>query len=98
MWQLTPVALIVANLLAVAVLTYSAAVFATAIGRSALASVLVPFFPGYVVTVSRDLAELTEAALLAAGLVLLERGRFWRASAALTVGVFAKETLLGVPI
>ncbi|MGI9148504.1 MAG: hypothetical protein ACR2IK_18455 [Chloroflexota bacterium] len=98
MWQLTPLALIVANLVAVALLAYSAAVFATTSGRSALASLLVPFYSGYVVTISRDLAELTEAALLAAGLVLLERRRFWPASAALTIGAFAKETLLGVPI
>jgi hypothetical protein len=98
LWQLTPIALIVANLVAVAVLAYAAAAFATTVGRSALASLLVPFYSGYVVTISRDLAELTEAALLAGGLVLLQRRRFWPASAALTIGAFAKETLLGVPI
>ena len=98
MWQLTPLALIVTNLVAVAVLAYAASAFAVTVGRSALASLLVPFYSGYVVTISRDLAELTEAALLATGLLLLERRRFWPASAALTIGVFAKETLLGVPI
>jgi hypothetical protein len=98
MWQLTPLALIFANLVSVALLAYAAAVFATRSGRRALASMLVPFYAGYVVSISRDLAELTEAALLVVGVVLLERGRFWSASAALTVGVFAKETLLGVPI
>jgi hypothetical protein len=96
-WQLTPVALISANLVAVGALAYAAAAFATSLGRSALASVLVPFYPGYMVTISRDLAELTEAALLAAGLVLLERRRFWLATAALIGGMFSRETLLVVP-
>jgi hypothetical protein len=97
-WQLTPVALIIANLLAVGALAYASAAFAATLGRNAFASVLVPLYPGYVLTISRDLAELTEAALLATGLVLLERRRFWLATAALTAGMFAKETLLGVPI
>jgi hypothetical protein len=98
MWQFVPAALIIANLLAIGALAYAAAAYAVSVGRHALASVVVPFYAGYVVTISRDLAELTEAALLTAGLVLIQRGRFVAASAALTVGVFAKETLLGVPI
>jgi len=97
-WQLTPVALIVVNLVAVAVLAYAVAVFASGMGRSPLASLLVPLYPGYLVTISRDLAELTEAALLAMAVVLLQRRRFWLASAALTVGALGKETLLGVPV
>ena len=97
-WQFAPTALIVANLLAVAALAYAAALFAASVGRAAAAAVMVPFYPGYLVTIARDLAELTEAALLASGLVLLARRRFWWASAALTAGAFAKETLLGVPI
>jgi hypothetical protein len=98
MWQLTPLALIIANLLAVGALASAAAAFATTLGRNAFASVLVPLYPGYLVTISRDLAELSEAALLATGFVLLERRRFRLATVALTAGVFAKETLLVVPI
>lgn len=97
-WQLTPSALIVANLLAVGVLAYAAAAFAARLGRHVLTSVVVPAYPGYVVTISRDLAELTEAALLVLGLVLLERRRYWLGSAALTAGMLAKETLLVVPL
>jgi hypothetical protein len=97
-WQLTPFALIATNLGAVGLLTYAAATYARMLGRNALASVMVAFYPGYVVTISRDLAELTEAALLVVGLVMIERRRYWPASAALTAGMLAKETLLGVPI
>ncbi|MBV9893485.1 MAG: hypothetical protein JO020_04885 [Chloroflexi bacterium] len=97
-WRLVPTALIVANLLAVSVLSYCAALFTAAFGRNAFASVLVTLYPGYVVTISRDLAELTEAAALLLGIVLLQRRRYAAAAGALLVSMLAKETMLLVPL
>jgi hypothetical protein len=97
-WQLTPVALIVTNLVAVGALAYAAAALAAHLGRHVFAALLVPLYPGYLVTISRDLAELTEAALMVAGVALLARRRYAWAGAALTAGMLAKETLLVVPI
>ena len=97
-WQLTPTALIVTNLLAVATLTYTLGAFAQGLGRGVLAAVAAPLYPGYLVTMSRDLVELTEAALLGATLVLLQRHRYRAATAALVAGVLARETALVLPL
>ena len=97
-WRHTPAALIVANLLAVGVLAYAAAAFAVRVGRYAFAAVLIPMYPGYLATISRDLAELTEAAAMCVGLVLVQRGRFRLAAAALTASALARESALGLPI
>jgi hypothetical protein len=97
-WQLTPTALIVANILAVLVLAYAAAAYALSVGRLAVAGIVMPLYPGYVFTVSRDLAELTEAALLVASLALLQRRRYGLATTTLCAGVLAKETLLVLPV
>lgn len=96
--QHVPRALIAANLLAVGVLAYAAATFAATVGRSVLVSLLVPFYPGYLSTISRDLSELTEAALLVAAIALIARRHYWLAGLALTAGLLTKETALGVPI
>ena len=97
-WQLAPAALVVANLAAVSALAYAAAHFARSAGRHVLASLLVTFYPGYVVTVARDLAELTEAALLVACLALLQHKRHGLAAAAICGAALAKETVLVVPV
>jgi hypothetical protein len=97
-WRLTPAVLIAVNLLAVTILGAAAAAFATHQGRNAFAALAIPFYPGYVVTIERDLSELTEAALLVVGMLCIERRRYRLAAAALSVGVLARETLLVVPL
>jgi hypothetical protein len=82
----------------VTILGGAAAAFATQYGRSAFAALAIPFYPGYVVTIERDLSELTEAALLVVGMLCLDRRRYWLAGVALSLGVLARETLLVVPI
>jgi hypothetical protein len=91
-------ALIVANLLCVGVFAYCAARLSVSMGRSALASVLVSLYPGYVVTLSRDLAELAEAAALMLALLLMRRRQHLGAGVALTAAMLARETVLIVPV
>jgi hypothetical protein len=75
-----------------------AAALALCSGRSVFASALVPFYPGYVATIVRDLSELTEVAALCTGIMLVQRRRYGFAAAALTASMLARESALGVPI
>jgi hypothetical protein len=97
-WQLVPWTLVAVNLIAVGVLAYTAAALAVCSRRAAFASVLVPFYPGYVATVVRDLGELTEAAALCTGILLTHHRRYGFAAAALTASALARESAIGVPI
>jgi hypothetical protein len=97
-WQLTPVALIVTNILAAGGLGYTAGRFAQHAGRSPFAGLLLTLYPGYIATISRDLAELCEAALLCAGVLLVARARYRWAAAALIAAALAKEAALAVPL
>jgi hypothetical protein len=97
-WQLTPMALIVVNVAAAGLLGYASAAYAQTFGRSPLLFAAVAFYPGYAVSQFRDLAELTEAALLVLGLLALSRRQHIVGSAALVLGALARETLLVVPL
>lgn len=50
------------------------------------------FHPGFVLTVTRDLSEATEAAFVVAAVLALTRGRKVTAAILLTLGVLSKET------
>ena len=53
-----------------------------------------PAWAGLLLTLSRDLVEILQIALLLAGLLLIRQGRDRLAVTVLTVGAFTKETTL----
>lgn len=92
--RLLPAALLLVNFLALCSLGWLGGAFARGAGRHALWGIFLPMYPGALLTLSRDLVELTEIALLLAGLLLLRRARYPAAAVLLTLAVLAKETAL----
>lgn len=93
-----PWALIGINIAALGVVGFAGAALARSLGRNALWGLVFALYPGFVVSVARDLAEPLAAALLLTGLVLLRRERSTWAALALTGAVLTRETTAIVPI
>lgn len=89
-----PAALVLVNLLALGLVALLAAVLARDAGRSPLCGLLVAGFFGFVATLSRDLTELTTAALLLAGVLAWQRRRPWTAALAFSAAVLSRESAL----
>ena len=87
-------ALILVNFLALIWLGYSAGQFAKLAGRHALWGLTFSLYPGFLLTHSRDLAEIVEAAFVLAGILALQQKRHTIASAVLSLAILAKETAL----
>lgn len=87
-----PWAMIAVNLSALCLLGWLGGLHARLLERHALWGVFLPLYPGSLLTLTRDLVELTEVALLAASLLLVRRGRHVAAALLLALAVLAKET------
>jgi uncharacterized membrane protein YeiH len=90
--RLVPAALILVNVCALCWLGWLGGVFAQTLNRHALWGILLPFYPGSLLTLARDLVELLEVSLLLGSLLLLRRGRHVAATVVLVLAVLAKET------
>lgn len=89
-----PVALILVNWAAVIVIGWCAGRLAQTAQQHAATGALLAFYPGFLFTVSRDLAEVVEFAALLTALVLLRRRRPAPGAVALTLALLARETAL----
>jgi uncharacterized membrane protein YeiH len=90
--RLVPAALILINVCALCFLGWLGGVFAQSLNRHALWGILLPLYPGSLLTLARDLTELLEVSLLLASLLLLRRGKHVAATVVLVLAVLAKET------
>jgi hypothetical protein len=86
------------NLAAAAALGWLGAALARRRGRHALWGLAFAAYPGFVLVIARDLADLLAAALLLAGLLALDRQRPILAAASLTVAGLTRESTLVVPL
>ena len=93
---LVPWSLATVNVVGLGVLGWLGGMLARDGGRRALWGLLIPGYFGFVWTLSRDLTEITEAALLVGGLLAVRRGRPVVAAVALAGAVLARETALVV--
>ena len=96
--RLLPWAMILINLAALCLLGWLGGHFARLLERHALWGIFLPLYPGSLLTLTRDLVELTEVALLVGSLLLLRRGRHVAATLLLVLAVLAKETALLVAV
>lgn len=92
-----PVMLIVVNYLAACLLGWVAGHLAQSAGHHALEGLALAFYPGFVWTLSRDLAEIVAALLVLAGLLAIRRGLATPATGLLILAVLTKETALLAP-
>ena len=96
--RLLPWAMILINLSALCLLGWLGGLYARTLERHALWGVFLPLYPGSLLTLTRDLVELTEVTLLVASLLSLRRGRHALATPLLVLAVLAKETALLVAV
>ena len=82
--------MLIVNVMALAVI----AGIAATITNRALAGLTVALYPGFLLTLSRDLVEALEMCLVLGALGLMIRRRFWGAAVLLTMAVLTKETAL----
>jgi hypothetical protein len=87
-----PVALLVANLIAVGIIGSLGVLLARDAGIDGRWGLLLPFFPGFLLSISRDLAEVWACAFVLASIVLLHRRRFAALAVTLTLAVLTRET------
>lgn len=90
--DLVPMALIVVNVLGLAALGWLGGAWARGCGRHALWGVLVPLYPGFVLTLALDCTEIVASALVMGALVALTSRRGLLGGVLLALGVLARET------
>lgn len=86
--------MVLVNWAALCWLGWLGAIYARSLGRHALLGLVVPLFPGFLMSLSRNLTEIVESAFLCAALVAYARHRHGRASLYLGLAVLGKETAL----
>lgn len=91
-----PWAMVTVNVLALGWMGWFGARWAQWMGRHAFWGLAVPLFPGFLLTLARDLTEIVELAFLCAALWAYVRERHTCAALGLALAVLAKETALGI--
>lgn len=89
-----PWLLVIVNILAAAVMAGFAGAFAKRFGLNALWGVIVPLYPGFVLTFSRDLAEIVTAAFAMGAIWAIASRRNIAAALLLTAAVLTREPTL----
>ena len=91
---LVPYTLVLVNLLAIAALARAAVLLATHFGMPARLGLLIPFYPGFVLSICRDTAEIVATALAICGMVAATKGRWLSAALLASAAMLARETTL----
>lgn len=89
-----PWALILVNYVALCAMGLIGGMIARRAGRRALWGLVFPLYGGFLLSLTRDLAEIVELCLVMTALLSLVRGRHLLAGALLAAAVLAKETAL----
>ncbi|MFN2505709.1 MAG: hypothetical protein ABR540_16000 [Acidimicrobiales bacterium] len=92
--SLVPEALIAVNVMGIGVIALLGGLVAREGGRSPLWGLLPAGYWGFVMTVARDLTEVTAGAAVLAGLVLYRRRRFVWAGTVLALGALTRESTM----
>lgn len=84
-------ALVFVNVVGITVLAYVIGCILASVGVQPLWALAVPLYVGFLVTISRDLCEVWEIALICASIYALQKQRVFLSVTLLTIAVFAKE-------
>ncbi len=91
-------AMIAVNVVGLAVLAGMGARLAQHVGRSEYWGLVLAAYPGFALTLARDLAEIVSACFAAAALLMVLRGRPLATGVLLSMAVFTRETSLVIAI
>ena len=89
-----PWTMLLINYLAVCLLAYSAGRLAELFGISAFYVLALPFYPGILLALDRDLTDVLSASLVVTALFLLHSHRMLVAAVALALAVLTRETVV----
>ena len=92
----TSAALVVVNLIAIAVLGYLGGRSARRAGRHAVWGLLLPLYFGFAFSIARSLAEVVATTALVAGVMLATQHRAVPAALCLSLAVLSRETVVAV--
>lgn len=90
-------ALLAINLLAGIALAATAANLAKSLGANPLWALGLALYPGFLISLARDLSEVAACSLLLGGIVLARQARWWWASVIFFLAALTRETTLVVP-
>ena len=93
-----PVVMVLINLIGLIVLGWIGGHYAQSFKQHALWGVFLPLYPGFLLTLSRDLVEILEITLLVGSLLLIRRAKPLAATLLLSLAVLTKETSLLVAV
>jgi hypothetical protein len=91
---LVPWTLVLVNYAALLVLAYVGALLSRHFGRHALWAVLIPLYPGFVHSISRDLSEPVACAFGLLAILMAVRGRYALCATILTCAILTREPFL----
>lgn len=97
-FDLVPMMMIVVNYLALCFIGLIGGSYAQSMKQHALWGIVLPLYPGFLLTLSRDLPEVLQICFLLASLLLIRRGRHLFATLLLTLAILTKETSLLVGV
>jgi len=89
-----PWTMILVNYLAICALGFTAGLFACALGRDAVWGLVIPFYPGLLFSLNRDLTEVLALSLAVAALYLLHRGKIFVGAFTLALAILAREIIV----
>lgn len=92
--SLIPANMVIVNFVFLGILAFIGGNYAKNHGYPHWLGIILPLYSGFFVTLSRDLTEITAAALMVAGFYLFSRDRYTLTTVLLSLAVFAKETTL----
>ncbi len=89
---LVPAMLVLVNAIALVAMGWVGALYASSLGRHAMWGLMLVFYPGFVLSIARDLPEALAALLVVASLFLLKRNKAVWATVCLTLAILTRET------
>jgi hypothetical protein len=89
-----PLIMVLVNYLGLCVIGWAAGAYGRSLGAHPLWGSLVVLYPGFLVTLARDLSEILEACFVLSSLLLLRKAKPLSATFFLTLAVLTKETAL----
>jgi hypothetical protein len=93
-----PIAMVVVNLICVCVLGWLGGFFARSMRLHSLWGLAFPFYPGFLLALSRDLTDVLSATLLLASLICLRRESHLPAALLFILAILTRETVLLVAV
>jgi hypothetical protein len=87
-----PKVMIVTNFLMLCAMGWIAGRYAQVMNLHAFSGIIVPFYPGFLLTQARDLTEITQATFLLGALLCIRRAKPGWAAALLSAAILTRET------